>query len=159
MRSSGDGGNARDGLLAVGSIQGGDEDHMDDIEEEEKAQGCGERNNSNRGIGILPRNLGAEEDVCKGLGDEAMVRRRENYVLIGFEALGACDWLDRWHQQAPAGLGTAVGGYMVGGAHHWDSTSGNRVVTRSCNDACTCNSCPSSGTFSEIIAQTVWSSR
>ncbi|KAM3273927.1 hypothetical protein ACQJBY_043230 [Aegilops geniculata] len=27
----------------------------------------------NRGIGILPRNLGAEEDVCKGLGDEAMV--------------------------------------------------------------------------------------
>jgi len=46
MRSSGDGGNARDGLLAVGSIQGGDEDHMDDIEEEEKAQGCGERNNS-----------------------------------------------------------------------------------------------------------------
>ncbi|XP_044333030.1 uncharacterized protein [Triticum aestivum] len=73
MRSSGDGGNARDGLLAVGSIQGGDEDHMDDIEEEEKAQGCGERNNSNRGIGILPRNLGAEEDVCKGLGDEAMV--------------------------------------------------------------------------------------
>ena len=37
----------------------------------------------NQGIGILPRNLGAEEDVCKGLGDEAMVRRRENYVLIG----------------------------------------------------------------------------
>ena len=36
----------------------------------------------NRGIGILPRNLGAEEDVCKGLGGEAMVRRRENYVLI-----------------------------------------------------------------------------
>ena len=35
MRSSGDGGNARDGLLAVGSIQG-DEGHVDDIEEEEK---------------------------------------------------------------------------------------------------------------------------
>ena len=26
-------------------------------------------------IEILPRNLGAEEDVCKGLGDKAMVRR------------------------------------------------------------------------------------
>ena len=36
MRSSGDGGNARDGLLAVESIQGGDEGHVDDIEEEEK---------------------------------------------------------------------------------------------------------------------------
>ena len=42
----------------------------------------------------------------------------------GFEALGACDWLEGWHQQALAGLGTAVGGYMVGGAHHWVSTSG-----------------------------------
>uniref|UniRef100_A0A8R7PEY4 Uncharacterized protein n=1 Tax=Triticum urartu TaxID=4572 RepID=A0A8R7PEY4_TRIUA len=77
----------------------------------------------------------------------------------GFEALGACDWLEGWHQQALAGLGTAVGGYMVGGAHHWVSTSGNRVVMRSCNDTCTCNSCQNSETISEIIAQTVWSSR
>ena len=53
MRSSGDGGNAGEGLLAVGSILGGGGDHsrgyegrVDDIEEEEKAQGCGERNNS-----------------------------------------------------------------------------------------------------------------
>ena len=35
----------------------------------------------------------------------------------GFEALGACGRFDGCHQQAPARLGTAAGGYMVGGAH------------------------------------------
>ena len=42
-----------------------------------------------RGIGILPRNLGAEEYVCKGLADEGMVRRREHYCSdwlgLGFD--------------------------------------------------------------------------
>ena len=45
MRSSGDGGNARDGLLAVGSIQG-DEGHVDDIEEEEELKAAEKKDNS-----------------------------------------------------------------------------------------------------------------
>ena len=36
-----------------------------------------------RGIEILPSNLGVEEYVCKGLGDEAMVRWREHYCSDG----------------------------------------------------------------------------
>ncbi|XP_048533823.1 uncharacterized protein LOC125512784 isoform X1 [Triticum urartu] len=56
------------------------------------------------------------------------LQRRRYYRQ--FEALGACGRLDRWHQQAPAGLGTTAGGYMVRGAHQWASTSGNTTLFR-----------------------------
>ncbi|XP_044403194.1 uncharacterized protein [Triticum aestivum] len=55
------------------------------------------------------------------------LQRRRYYRQ--FEALGACGRLDRWHQQAPAGLGTTAGGYMVRGAHQWASTSGTWMAS------------------------------
>ena len=105
MRSSGDGGNAGEGLLAVGSILGGGGDHsrgyegrVDDIEEEEELKAAEKKDNSR----VSDFHL-AEINFC--------------FHGTCFQALGACGRLDGWHQQAPAGLGTAVGGYMVGGAH------------------------------------------